>query len=180
MLSYGARVTSTHQGRYAFDDKLRTRLRQAFHDDLDTGRQAAVLAWASFASTFGITRAITHWIRAGHGPASGGMSLGGKHFHHYNLGIVILAGLGGLGIRGIHQHVERPAAAIAYGIGTGLIVDEAALLLDLEDVYWAKDGRKSVDIAVGLIAAGGLAIAGAPFWPHARSEVAKSLPTPGS
>jgi hypothetical protein len=172
-------MTQTHQGRYAFDDKLRLRIRRAFHDDLDGGRQSAVLAWASFATTFGTTRAITHWIRRGHGPKSGGMSLGGHHFHHYNLGIGILAGLGALAIRGVERHVQRPAAAIAYGLGTGLIVDEAALLLDLEDVYWSTAGHKSVDLAVGIIAAGGLAIAGAPFWPSVTREVARSLPTTG-
>lgn len=49
-----------------------------------------------------------------------------------------------------------------------MIVDELALLLDLKDVYWANDGRKSVDAAVGLIAVGGTIVAGLPFWPHAR------------
>jgi hypothetical protein len=171
-------MDQTHDGRYAFDDKLRLRIRRAFHDELDGGRQSAVLAWASFGATFGVARAVTHWIHQGHGPKSGGMSLGGRHFHHYNLGIAILTGLGGLAIRGIERHVQRPAAAIAYGVGTGLIVDEAALLLDLEDVYWSAPGRVSVDLAVGIIAAGGLAIAGAPFWPSATRELARSSPLP--
>lgn len=171
-------MTSVHDGRFAFDDKLRKRIQAAFHEDLDGGRQSAVLAWASFAATFGVARGVTHWIRGGHGPKSGGMSIGGKHFHHYNLGIAILAGIGGLAIRGIEEHVQRPAAAIAYGVGTGLIVDEAALLLDLEDVYWTAAGRTSVDIAIGIIAAGGLAIAGSPFWPSVTREVSRSLPGP--
>ena len=47
-------------------------------------------------------------------------------------------------------------------------VDELALLLDLKDVYWAKDGRESVDVAVGLIATGATVVAGMPFWPHAQ------------
>jgi hypothetical protein len=104
------------------------------------------------------------------------MSLGGKHFHHYNLGILILAGIGALAIRGAEQHVQRPVAAVAYGVGTGLIVDEAALLLDLEDVYWESSGRISVDLAIGIIAAGGLGIAGLPFWPSATREIAKTRP----
>ena len=49
-----------------------------------------------------------------------------------------------------------------------MIVDELALLLDLKDVYWAHEGRESVDVAVGLIAAGATVVAGIPFWPHAR------------
>src|SRR5579875_2705683 len=166
-------MTARHDGRYAFDDKLRRRLRQVFHEELSGGRQSAVLAWASFGTTFGTARAVTHWIRSGHGPRSGGMSLGGKHFHHYNIGILILAGIGALAIRGVERHVQRPAAAVAYGIGTGLIVDEAALLLDLEDVYWSAPGQISVDLAVGIIAAGGLVIAGLPFWPRATREIAR-------
>jgi hypothetical protein len=169
-------MTENHTGRYAFDDNLRRRIRRAFHEELDGGRQSAVLAWSAFVVTFGVARGVTHWIRAGHGPQSGGLSLGGKHFHHYNIGIAILTGLGGLAIRGVDRHVQRPAAAIAYGVGTGLIVDEAALLLDLEDVYWSAPGRTSVDLAVGIIAVGGLAIAGAPFWPSATRELARSVP----
>jgi hypothetical protein len=170
--------SNAHDGRYAFDDKLYRRLRQAFHDNLDGGRQSAVLAWASFGATFGIARGITHWIRSGHGPKSGGMSLGGKHFHHYNLGIAILTGIGGLAIRGVKEHVERPATAVAYGVGTALIVDEAALLLDLEDVYWSAPGKVSVDLAIGIIAAGGLAVAGLPFWAPAKDEIAKTSLSP--
>jgi hypothetical protein len=52
--------------------------------------------------------------------------------------------------------------------GDGDVVDELALLLDLKDVYWANDGRKSVDVAVTVIAAGALIVAGPPLWPHAR------------
>jgi hypothetical protein len=52
-----------------------------------------------------------------------------------------------------------------------MIVDELALLLDLKDVYWAADGRESVDTAVGLIAAGGTIIAGMPLWPHAQGAL---------
>jgi hypothetical protein len=167
-------VAQPHDGRYEFDDKLRRRIRRAFHDELSGGRQSAVLAWAAFGTTFGVARGVTHWIRGGHGPKSGGVSLGGKHFHHYNLGILILTGIGGMAIRGVERHVQRPAAAVAYGIGTGLIVDEAALLLDLEDVYWSAPGRISVDLAIGIIAAGGLVIAGLPFWPRATQEIAKT------
>jgi hypothetical protein len=49
-----------------------------------------------------------------------------------------------------------------------MIVDELALLLDLKDVYWAADGRRSVDVAVAFIATGATVVAGMPFWPHAH------------
>ena len=61
---------------------------------------------------------------------------------------------------------RHPAAAIAFGSANALIVDELALLLDLKDVYWAAEGRESVDVAVGLIATGATVVAGMPFWPH--------------
>jgi hypothetical protein len=107
-------------------------------------------------------------IRAGHGPAEGGMSLGGKHFHHYNIRIALLATVGAIGLRGTEKQRRHPAAAAAFGSANALIVDELALLLDLKDVYWAADGRQSVDVAVGLIATGATVVVGMPFWPHAH------------
>ncbi|MHB1928254.1 MAG: hypothetical protein ACYCUG_02285, partial [Acidimicrobiales bacterium] len=52
--------------------------------------------------------------------------------------------------------------AVAYGLGMALIVDEFALLLDLSDVYWTRQGRWSVDLGVGIIAVAGAALEGAP------------------
>lgn len=144
------------------------RVRRQWNERLQPGEQTTVLAWASFSLTFAGLRALTHWIRAGHGPSGGGMSFGGRHFHHYNIGIAMLATVGGVGLRGTDRQRRHPAAAIAYGAANAMIVDELALLLDLKDVYWAHDGRQSVDVAVGLIATGATVVAGMPFWPHAR------------
>ena len=150
---------------------LWTRLHAGWHSHLDPGRRSGVIAWGSFAITFGLTRALTHWIRHGHGPAGGGVSVGGRHFHHYNLGIGLLTGIGAIAVRGQERHRRHPGVAAAYGVGTALIADEAALLIDLQDVYWAKQGRTSVDLAVGVIAIGGLAIPGSSFWPAAAREI---------
>ena len=144
------------------------RVRAAWNARLEPGEQATVLAWAAFTVTFGGLRVLTHWIRAGHGPSSGGMTMGGRHFHHYNIGIALLTIVGAVGLRATERQRHHPAAAIAFGSANAMIVDELALLLDLKDVYWATDGRESVDAAVGLIAAGGTIVAGMPFWPHAR------------
>ena len=143
-------------------------LRKEWATRLQPGEQATVLAWSTFTVTFAGLRALTHWIRAGHGPSGGGMSVGGKHFHHYNIGIALLAGVAAVGLRGTEQQRRHPAAAIAFGSANALIVDELALLLDLKDVYWATEGRESVDAAIGIIAAGGTIVAGLPFWPHAH------------
>lgn len=146
------------------------RLRAAWREDIGHDERAAILAWASFTVTFGATRALTHWIKDGHGPSGGGMSLGGKHFHHYNLGIATLSALSGASLKWGESFHHNPIHPVAYGFANALIADEAALLLDLEDVYWAKDGRKSVDIAVGTIGAGGAAIALVPLLENSRAR----------
>ena len=64
--------------------------------------------------------------------------------------------------------------ATSYGSGLALIVDELALLLDLDDVYWAQDGRTSVDAAVGAIALGGIYFAAAPFWHDVARELVRT------
>src|SRR6201998_4291942 len=144
------------------------RLRHQWDARLQPGEKATVLAWASFTLTFLGLRGLTHWIRAGHGPSGGGMNLGGKHFHHYNIGIGMLATVGGVGLRGTEDQRRHPVAAVAFGAANAMIVDELALLLDLKDVYWAKEGRESAAAAVGLIAAGATVAAGLPFWQHAH------------
>ncbi|MFE5702456.1 hypothetical protein [Rhodococcus koreensis] len=144
------------------------RLRAAWRKKLDPSEQSAVVSWAAFTATFAGVRALTHWIRRGHGPAGGGLSLHGRHFHHYNLGIAALAGVGAVAVRGSEKQRRHPTVPISYGVGTALIVDELALLLDLEDVYWAKEGRTSVDAAVVIIGLGGLMTAGFEFWPAAQ------------
>lgn len=144
------------------------RVRQQWDERLEPGEQATILAWLSFTVTFVGVRALTHWIRAGHGPAGGGVSLGGKHFHHYNIGIALLATVAAVGLRGTEKQRRHPAAAVAFGSANALIVDELALLLDLKDVYWATEGRESVDVAIGVIATGATVAAGMPFWAHAH------------
>ena len=153
---------------------LGRRIRRAYRDEVGPVEQALLLAWSAFGTTFGITRAITYWLHTGHGPAGGGIVIGGRHLHHYNLGIALLAAVGAVALRGQELHRHHPLTATAYGSGTALIVDELALLIDLQDVYWAQDGRRSVDAAIGLIAAGGIYLAGAPFWHRAAQECVRT------
>jgi hypothetical protein len=145
-----------------------SRLRQEWLQRLESDERSAVLAWAAFTVTFTGLRGLTHWIHAGHGPSGGGIKLGSRHFHHYNLGIALLSAVGAVGLRGSDEQRRHPVAAVAFGVANAMIVDELALLLDLEDVYWEAEGRESVDVAVGLIAAGATVLAGMPFWPYAR------------
>ncbi|MCC9309577.1 hypothetical protein LN042_21285 [Kitasatospora sp. RB6PN24] len=122
-----------------------------------------VVMWAAFGTTFGTVRFITHGIRGGWLPW-GNVSAGGKHLHHYNIGIAALAGVGLVAVRGDEQAVGHPAVAAVYGAGAALITDEFALLLDLQDVYWAKQGRVSVDVSFGVLAALGGYLSAVPFW----------------
>ncbi len=140
------------------------RLRHEWGKRLEPAEQATVLAWASFTVTFIGLRGLTHWIRAGHGPAGGGVTLGGKHFHHYNIGIGMLATVAGVGLRGTEKQRRHPAAAVAFGSANAMIVDELALLLDLKDVYWAQPraARASTWRSASSLPA-------RPSWPACRS-----------
>jgi len=131
--------------------------RAAFREDMSPGQRSALLSWLAFTGTFTATRGITYSIRAGRGPFRN-LSAGGEHLHHYLWGIGLLCGVGAVAVRGEDRHRRHPAVAVSYGSGLALIVDEFALLLDLKDVYWAEQGRISVDLGIG-----GMALAGSYF-----------------
>jgi hypothetical protein len=141
--------------------RLARDLRTAFREDLDAGQRSALLSWLSFATTFAAVRGITYSIRAGRGPFHN-ISAGGEHLHHYMWGIGMLAGVGAVAVHGDERTRRHPAVAVSYGSGLALIVDEFALLLDLKDVYWARQGRISVDLGIGGIAAAGSYFAALP------------------
>jgi len=132
----------------AFTSSLPADVHRAFREDLDAGRRSALLSWLAFTATFGAVRGITYSIKDGKGPF-GNLSVGGEHLHHYMWGIGLIAGVGGVAAHGDEGHRRHPLVALSYGAGLALIVDEFALLLDLKDVYWAKQGRISVDLGVG-------------------------------
>jgi hypothetical protein len=144
-------------------------VKQAFHEELHPGRQSALISWLAFTVTFIIVRIITHRIRAGGGRLRN-VSVGGIHLHHYMWGILTVSTVGGVAIRGSDRVRRHPVTAVAYGAGLALIVDEFALLLDLQDVYWAKQGRDSVDLAVGLISTSGTVLVGLPVLRRLRSN----------
>ncbi len=147
----------------------RRELHDAFYEELHPGQQTALISWVSFTTTFGVVRAITHSIRGGKGPVHN-LSVGGTHLHHYMWGIVTVSAVGGVAIRGDERMRRHPFVGIAYGAGLALIVDEFALLLDLQDVYWAKQGRWSVDLAVSMIGAAGSVLVGLPVLRRLRAN----------
>lgn len=129
-------------------------VRRAYQEELSPGQRSALLSWLAFTLTFAGLRALTYSIRADKGPFRN-ISIGGEHLHHYMWGIGLLSGVGAVAVRGEERHRRHPAVALSYGSGLALIVDEFALLLDLKDVYWAKQGRISIDIGIGGIAGTG-------------------------
>ena len=128
---------------------------------LDPCQRSALISWLAFTATFATVRGITYSIRSGRGPFRN-LSLGGEHVHHYLWGIGLLAGVGAIAVRGDERLRQHPVVAVSYGSGLALIVNEFALLLDLRDVYWARQGRISVDLGIGGVAAAGSYFASLP------------------
>jgi hypothetical protein len=92
---------------------------------------------------------------------------GGLHVHHLVFGIVLLLGTGfSLALQPPSPWLEILAAG--FGIGAGLTLDEYALWLHLEDVYWAEEGRRSVDAVVIAALLGGLLLMG--FLPFSTDD----------
>ena len=145
-------------------------VRRVFHEELDAGQRAALLSWLAFTATFGAVRGITYSIKAGKGPF-GNLSVGGEHLHHYMWGIGLISGVGGVAVHGDSKYRRHPVVALAYGAGLALIVDEFALLLDLKDVYWAKQGRISVDLGIGGSSLAGTYFAALPLFRALRRRV---------
>ena len=106
----------------------------------------------SFATTFLLVRSVTYALRGR--PTVGpfhNMRVGRRHIHHYVPGIVLAFGAGAAAILSRDERLE-PLLAVPFGVGMGLTLDESALLLELEDVYWSREGLVSVQITLTVIA----------------------------
>jgi hypothetical protein len=151
--------------------------RRAYREELGPGQRSALVSWLAFTATFAGLRALTYSIRVGKGPFHN-VSVGGEHLHHYMWGIGMLSGVGAVAVRGDERQRRHPAVAVSYGSGLALIVDEFALLIDLKDVYWARQGRISIDIAVGGIALAGSYFAALPVLRRLQRERQQRAPAP--
>jgi hypothetical protein len=134
----------------------------------DTRRERLFLSSISFFSAFAATRAITHAIRNRLGPFRN-VQLGGHHVHHLVFGIVGLLGTGYLWLVEIGTGAQGADAAskitaITYGAASAVTLDEFALWLNLQDVYWAREGRESVDAVVLFGAVLSIGLWGRPFF----------------
>jgi hypothetical protein len=107
---------------------------------------------ASFTVAFGITRGITWTIRehGGFGPIKD-VVVGDRHIHHFLPGGVLALIAGGVAIGTKGDKLDK-YLAFPFGVGVALVLDESALLLELDDVYWTEEGVLSVQIAFAAIA----------------------------
>jgi hypothetical protein len=105
---------------------------------------------SGFLGAFALMRLSTWGQRGGWWPIEP-VRVGGRHIHHFVPGILLAFGSGGAGLATANERLEE-ALSFGFGAGVGLTFDEAALLLDLRDVYWSREGIVSVQISLGLTA----------------------------
>jgi hypothetical protein len=126
-------------------------------------------------------RIITHMIRRGIGPFRN-LSVGGRHFHHLVFGITGLLGTGltwlVIADNAEQMQTRHRATAFLFGLGSALTLDEFALWLDLEDVYWTKQGKVSVEAMMIFGSLLSLGVWGGPFLKSTAQEVVPGLTAP--
>ena len=111
---------------------------------------------AGFLGAFALVRISTWGIRDNWGPFRN-VRVGGRHIHHFVPGILIAFTAGTIALLTDNEALEEHLA-IPMGAGMGLTFDEAALLLDLRDVYWTRQGLLSVQLSLGATAILSIAI----------------------
>jgi hypothetical protein len=110
---------------------------------------ASVSFFLTFAGVRAVVFAVLHQI-----PPFHFIDHGGRHIHHLVFGIIILLLVGygwlaeiGTGADDSSILLSR-LMSILYGVGAALTLDEFALWLNLEDVYWSPQGRSSIDAVI--------------------------------
>jgi hypothetical protein len=130
-----------------------------FGDRLQAGPGAAFVVLVAFLVAFlairtsaRLTRSVSWW--------PGGLEAGGVHVHHLVWGIGLMLLCGFLAFAAPLQAPWWHLIAIGFGVGAGFTLDEFALWVRLEDVYWAEEGRASFDAVVSTVAFGALVVVG--------------------
>jgi hypothetical protein len=129
------------------------------------GKEIHFLILIAFACSWAFIRGSAHMIRAQVSWWPGNVETkGGTHVHHLVWGILLLLVMGYLGLAFDLGSPWLELVAVAFGIGMGLALDEFALWLNLEDVYWTEKGRESIDAVVVTAALLVVALLGLQFW----------------
>ncbi len=142
--------------------------------------QGIFLVFTGFILSFAFIRMSTRLMRSPRVPWWPGsvVSESGVHLHHLVFGIVTMMAAGTVGFATLGDSPWLEICAFTFGIGAGLTIDEFALWVYLDDVYWAEEGRSSIDATV--IAAAGMVLILLGFTPFhvdtsSPSEVIGSL-----
>src|ERR1700761_2970536 len=153
----GRRVTQTHSIVAAISLEPSTQDLSLRQD------QAGFILLGAFLLTFILTRIRTRLMRSPKVPWWPGSikTEGGLHVHHHVIGIVLMLLFGFLAIAVYLPNPWWDLVAAGFGVGAGLTLDEYALWLHLDDVYWAEEGRRSVDAVIVAAVLGGLILLGA-------------------
>lgn len=126
---------------------------------IPSSRTPLLCLWLALIVTFVVTRTITARIRGG-GTSLHNWSIGGVHVHHQVFGILLMLIAGSLAFATAPTGAMADGLAAAFGVGAALTLDEFALWLRLDDVYWTQEGRVSIDAFFIAVAITGLFLAG--------------------
>lgn len=142
------------------------------HGIVDAGKLPELLLYVSFLVSFGFIRTSAHMIRAQVSWWPGNVETkGGTHIHHMVWGVLLLLGTGFAALAFAPDPPLREIVAVLFGIGAGLTLDEFALLLNLEDVYWKPKGRESIDAVFVAAVLGGIVMLGIRVWVDVGDEL---------
>lgn len=125
----------------------------AGYREASTRENAAFNLLVSFVLTSGIVRSATNLIRVrgGAGPVRN-VRLGDTHIHHFVPGIILMVIAGTASLLSDNDNEDHDRwLALPFGVGAALTLDESALLLELDDVYWTERGVVSVQVTLGAI-----------------------------
>lgn len=125
---------------------------RAGYEQGSTRENAMFNLLSSFVITFLAARGISTLLRGR--PTVGpfrNLRVGRRHIHHFVPGIVLAFSAGAAAILTREKDLE-PKLAVPFGVGLGLTLDESALLLELDDVYWSREGLLSVQITMAVAA----------------------------
>jgi hypothetical protein len=150
----------------------------AGYQDVSTRENATFNMLGSFVITFVSVRSIAWGLRVRDrvGPFRN-VVLGRRHIHHFVPGIVLAFTSGAVAILTRNEDIE-PKLAIPFGIGMGLTLDESALLLELEDVYWSPEGVLGVQVSLAVAALIGALALGIRFLRRGEELVLEAPATP--